>query len=549
MISLVMKLFACLRGPLVWLKVDFPQFCAILETKLTLDNRRRPTAFQSRSKKPPSSAFAFTLLMYVFMGMFVGATVGVIHDPLVSLTIVHAFVMTMVAMTLISDFSSVLLDTTDNAILQPRPVDGRTILAARIAHIVTYLSALSLSLSLCTLVMGTIRYHAFFPFVYLGTLAFSLMLVVCIANVFYLLAMRLTNPDRFRDIILYIQIVMTVLVVGAYQLMPRLLDKAEMISASIQDRWWIYVFPPTWMAAPVDILTGQVGTPQIILTCLAIIVPAAGMITVVYLLAPGFERALQRMEAASPAAAPDGRPGVVRRSLAERFGRIVAADGPPRAAFEFVWQLCTRERQFKRAVYPSIFFVAIFAGVFLFMDQDKGFAATLAELPTTRKHLLLLYVACCMFPMAIILVPYTETPEAAWLYEALPVDRRGTILVAAWKVVVLRFVAPALVITCIPVFAIWGIAALSDVLLAIAVTLMITVLQGFIFGRRLPFSEPYSVLQSSGRMFRGLLITGIPAAFGGVHYLLTMAPHGVLLALPAPVFMTGVLLRSYSRTK
>ena len=89
------------------------------------------------------------------------------------LTMVNTFVMAMMGLMLIGDFTNVLVDTTDNTVLLPRPVGDRTLLAVRTAHIVSYLGALSLALCAGTLVIGTIEFHPLFAVVYLLFLILS----------------------------------------------------------------------------------------------------------------------------------------------------------------------------------------------------------------------------------------------------------------------------------------------------------------------------------------------------------------------------------------
>ena len=89
--------------------------------------------------------------------------------------------MVMTAVALISDFTSVLLDTTDNAILLPRPVDARTLAVARLTHIALYMLLISVSLSLATLVIGTGKYGPMFALAVVIALVFTVLFVVFVA--------------------------------------------------------------------------------------------------------------------------------------------------------------------------------------------------------------------------------------------------------------------------------------------------------------------------------------------------------------------------------
>ncbi|MFQ5413063.1 MAG: hypothetical protein ACE5E6_01255 [Phycisphaerae bacterium] len=547
MVAVLLRMLDVLRAPMRMLGVDHTQCRAILEAKLTMDTRRPLSTMGTRMQGRPRNALTTTLLVYGLMGTFVGLLLLRTGSPLVAMTIVHAMVMTMIAMSLIADFSSVLLDTTDNAILQPRPVTGRTILAARIAHIVIYVTLLVVSLCACTFIIGTLKYHYLFPLVFLATLGCSVLLVVFVAHVFYLVAMRLTNTEKLRDIILYCQIGMTVLVFGGYQLLPRLMDISRLKTLTIDDQWWIYLAPPAWMAAPIDMLTGHVGPVQLVLTALAVLVPAAGVLLVALVLAPEFGTALARLDASPTPGTHDtpyARKGRIRRAVS----RIVCRAPAEHATFELVWALGSRDRQYKLRTYPTVAFLFVFGFVMIFSD-DQGLKQALATLPDTSKHLYFLYFAAAMVPMAIIQQRYSASHDAAWTYRALPLERPGLALMGALKAVITRYVVPIFAVVSLPILCLWGVSAVADVVLALCATLLVCALDALLFGRCFPFSEPFSMTEGSGRMIKSMLLMGIPAALGGAHYALSLLlPVAVLPAAALVLLLALVPLSAYAKT-
>ena len=544
MVKLILRVFRAFAWALGWVRVDPAQFYALLEIKLTLDERRQQTAFQSRPGRASRRTFEFTLLMNVFLGGAVCGLIFGLNSPLVALTLIHSFIMLMIALSLIADFSSVLLDTTDSQILQPRPISGRTILAARMAHVITYIALLTLSVSAATFVTGTIRLGPAFPFVFALTLVAAVGLVVSVVNVLYLAAMRLTTGERLRDIILYFQVAMTILAVAAYQILPRLLPMLPRETMHLADQWWVYFVPPAWLAAPIDLLAGHRGLPLLVLTGLGLIVPLASFMTVMAL-APGFKAALVRLEAASTKTAPRRTHG--RGGTGSGWARCLTRTPVERAAFEMTWALCGRDRQFKLRTYPSIGLIFILAGGFI-LSSATNWRETLATLPTTQKHLLLLYVCCALAPMTLMQIRFSDRYEAAWLYRVLPLERPGPVLLAALKVLLVRLIGPAFALVAIVTLAIWGRRVVSDLVLAFLMTLLITVLQAFLLGRRFPFSEPYGVLEGSGRMTRSLLFMIMPLAAGWLHYALLRIEFGVVTAIPFVAAAVVVIVWLYGRT-
>jgi ABC-2 type transport system permease protein len=544
MADFVLSIFDLFAWVLRGTGVDYVQFRILLGVKLTLDGRRRHTAFQQQQQgREPRNAFAFALLMNAFIGAFMAMSIAMIPSVLVSMTFVHAFVMLMVALSLIADFSSVLLDTTDNQILQPRPISSRTILAVRLAHIVTYITLLTLSLTAASFIVGTVKYGLAFLLVFAITLAASVCLTVGTVNILYLLALRLTDGEKVRDIILYFQIGMTVIVVGAYQILPRLMGVKELAAWTLADRWWIYLIPPAWFASPIDIVTGVVDTPRLVLAAFGLLVPLATLL-IAMTLAPGFKAALARLETAPNSTPRRRRPEAAdRRSLSGLITRRPAE----RAAFEFLWTLCSRDRQFKLRTYPSAALVFIFSAVFILSDTE-GIRHAIAMLPQTHKHLFILYMCCAMAPTAFFQMRYSDRYEAAWIYRVLPLATPGDVLQAGLKVVIVRLVVPSFALVALVTLALWGPAAVPDILLALCATLLMCGLHALLMGDHLPFSEPYGVIQGSGQATRSLLYLLLPAAIGGLHYLLTFVPYGTMAAMPLVMLGASLALRAYGRT-
>ncbi|MEP0842588.1 MAG: hypothetical protein HRF43_07735 [Phycisphaerae bacterium] len=560
MIRCVLALFDLLAPLIRLMGADYGPFRAILETKLILDGRRRspaapPVEAKARPGRPakadrkPANMFARSLVVYAVMGLMLlpfvrGAA------PLVGMTVVNAYLMVMIAMALVADFSSVLLDTSDNAILQPRPVDGRTVLLARGAHVATYLTLLTLSLSLVVLIAGSFTIHPLFAPVFAATLCCSIALVVSATHVLYALAMRLTTPERLRDIITYMQIGFSVLVVGGYQLLPRLVDFGELRRADISDRSWIYWFPPAWLAGPIDLLTGHAGRAQVTLSCLAVIVPAASLLFVLKVVGPRFNRLLLAAETDAPGAL--GRRETVQREPRRTAGDALAAwvtrSPAERGAFELIWRLCGRDRPFKMRTYPALFFPFIFSLGFLLAGRGDAMEA-LRDLPGTQKHLFLLYMASAMIPNVLMQLRFSEKHEAAWVYFSLPIGDPGEVLFGTLKAVMLRFIVPGFALISLPVAAFWGLRSLPDVGVAFCALLFISAMEALLYARALPFSTAFGALEMSGRFVRSMLLMGVPAAIGGVHYGLSMlAPVGLVPL--AGLLLGGAWLaaRNYRRT-
>ena len=99
--------------------VDLAHLRAILHTKLLMDDRRPMALQQTRQNKqgkPPRLATLGTMLFSAILGCVFLSGFAIGKDDTTKLTIYFSFYIFILASTLISDFTSVLIDVRDNMI-------------------------------------------------------------------------------------------------------------------------------------------------------------------------------------------------------------------------------------------------------------------------------------------------------------------------------------------------------------------------------------------------------------------------------------------------
>ena len=137
------------------MKMDYAQLRAIVATKLLMDNRRQRVAYRRNESASTGNSFGINLVFYTIFGGLVAMAMSSIASFIISMIVFYTYIMVMISMTLITDFSSILLDTSDNTIILPRPVDSRTLFAARLTHILLYLGQLGLGLTVIPAIVVT----------------------------------------------------------------------------------------------------------------------------------------------------------------------------------------------------------------------------------------------------------------------------------------------------------------------------------------------------------------------------------------------------------
>ena len=128
--------FTLLFSPLfAKLGVNTTQFEIVLRTKLLMDDRRPLTSFGSKPKKESNYSSWINFLLLAVMGCVLLLFLFSVNKPYLSYTIYFGVFMAMLCLTLIADFSVLLLDSRDNFIILPKPVNDRTLTVTRIVHI------------------------------------------------------------------------------------------------------------------------------------------------------------------------------------------------------------------------------------------------------------------------------------------------------------------------------------------------------------------------------------------------------------------------------
>ena len=277
--------------------VDYPVMRRILQVKLVMNSRRSATVInqeQSERKNP----YLASLAIYAFMGVFIGLLILLPSPLFLKMSIVMGMILFLLLTTMISDFSSVLLDVQDRAILLTRPVNVRTLNAAKLLYILYYLAGITLSLAGVSLIAGLFKYGVWFFL----TMFLILILICCFSllftAIFYFAILHLFSGEKLRDIINYFQIILTVFMTVVYQLVGRMFNLID-LNVQIDLHWWSYLLPSSWFAAPFVILfSDEHRAVFFLLSAIGIIVPVLALILYIKAAAPAFEQNLQKLTSA-----------------------------------------------------------------------------------------------------------------------------------------------------------------------------------------------------------------------------------------------------------
>lgn len=521
--KMLLRLVLLPKGLYRRLGVDMIQLRALLEVKLKMDDRKPISTMNmgAKKKKPPRFTSFWTAFISFFTGIiYILPMLALRHEPILGLWAYFTFFLFLLSFTLITDFSTVLLDTRDKYMVMPRPVGNETLFLSRLLHIMIYLVRIVLPMSLPGwIVMGLINWKLalWFPLPLLLLVATSLFLVMLL----YLLMLRFATPARFKNILNGFQITLSILLFSSYYLVPQVMESAQIAGLKLADVSWVQWMPTFWLAATGSFLlkTGAVAG-FLWFTLLALIFPLLLFWIAVKFLAPGFMNRLADADAgAEKEEAAPLRTRQSRLAWAQRLNKSAEA----RAGFSLAWIQTGRSRNFKMKVLPTLAYVPVYFFYLLFLNKNASFTQVWNDLPYTARHIGLLYMAAFILLQTVNYLIMSEQYKAAWVYFSAPMLRPGLVMAGGFKAVWLKYFLPFFLAIAVFVIYVWGIGALWDVALALVNVTVFAISIGVLMYRYLPFSKVEQMKEKGGRFFKMLLIFIIPAALGLAHYLIYLA--------------------------
>ena len=499
--------------------VDFEKLKIITETKLIMDRRRVRVTMKKQTNKEPNNQLLMTLIVYSIMGLFIGILVLTLKEIVMTMTIIHSYILFMMAMTLITDFSSVLLDTTDNQIILPRPVNSKTFFVARLVHILVYLLQFTIALALFPIIFIFIGYGILVGLASLITILLTVMFAVFITYLLYGLILRISSEEKIKDIISGFQIVMTIIFAVGFQVVPRLINM-ENLKVSMPIHWYTYLLPPMWMANALQAVQQlRVDGPHFIMILLAVALPVFAFWVMIKFLAPSFAKKIAAMgNAGTQEEVVLNKAGQQTKGLSEKIAPIICVNKTEEAGFEMAWKMTARDKGFKIQFYPSLAYILVFVFIVVF-KRGENFANTWATLSSTKSFLWCVYLPMFTISAAVSLIAFNENFAASWVYISRPLKLPGSMISGALKMLLVKFFTPIILVLFAFSYYVWGYKIIDDFVLGIFNNILVFLIISHIGKSYLPFSMQPNINQQSGKFVRVFIQMAIIGSLVGLHYL------------------------------
>lgn len=538
---IVLKLFNRFNFLFKKIGVDYPTMRRILQVQLTMDERRVPTILTNQKKTRSGNSFKSSLITYGILGIFIGLLMLVPFPLFYKMNIAFGIIIFMVMATMISDFSTVLLDVKDKNILLPRPVDARTINTAKLLHIVIYLFTITMSISGLALLVGLFKYGVVFTLIFMVELVLICCLVVFFTSILYMAILSFFDGEKLKDMINYIQILLSVFMLVSYQFMGRIFN-LKLLTVTFHPAWWHFLIPTTWFAAPFSLFTEHNSSQYFTaLSLLALIVPTAAMVLYMTLVIPYFEGKLQKLNSSSMRAK---KGAAVREKIQWTAANLLCFSRTEKAFYRFTQNMLSNERKLKLQMYPQLAFALAMPFLMLsgIIGDGVSWSDILVDLANSKIYLAV-YWSAIFLAFTATMVSSSENYRGAWIYRVLPIESPVPILKGALKAFIVKFVIPIYLLIALMFVLLCGLKIIPDLILIFINMIMVLLFIFKLNRKELPFYRDFQITQGVnqvGIMLTSMLICGLCAL---VHLLLTYVLFGVILNIVLSLVIVMVLWR------
>lgn len=502
--------------------IDYKIMRKILQVKLTMDGRRVPTIFSQNAKKEgkeTSNQYIKSLWIYVLFGLFMIPFILMGDNYLFQMSFVYGIFTFFIMTSMISDFSSVLLDIRDRNILYPKPVDRRTISAAKLMHIVIYLSYLTIALIAIPLIVGLFTKGILFFIVSVVNIILLDLFIVVLTALIYFLILRFFDGEKLKDIINYVQIGLSLAIMIGYQLLARSFEIFN-LNITFNLEWWqVFVFP-IWYGANTEMLLHQSYDPALILfSVLGLLVPILA-IWIYLKLTPAFEQNLQKLSYHEKA--KEQKASRLRQALV----KIICPSQEERAFFRFATLMMKNEREFKLRVYPSLGFSVVIPLIFIFGVFRDDFGSL-----SSSKSYLSIYFSLIIIPTIMVILKFSGKYKGAWIYKVAPLNKLAPMFSGTIKSFIVNLFLPIYLLLSILFVILFGAHILPDLIVVFLHACIYAVICFMILNKSIPFSQTFDEYNQNGN---GVIIFGltlIGGLFAFLHYLSTLYAYGTYIYL------------------
>ena len=426
--------------------------------------------------------------------------------------------MVMLAMAVIIEFHEIIINPLDADILAHRPISSRTFFVARLANLFFYITIMGASLTLLPAVLGVWvkgsnwTFAPLFLFISwtanLSTAAYMIL--------FYTLLVKWLNYDRLKDILAYIQMALTFVLVIGYQFIPRMSERIQPGHIAFQfENTWNFLVPPAWFAGLTAGFYSGFSTHLALLSLLAIASTAIILTLAFRNISLEYAAYLQkistrveRFERNQPR-----REKIKRIQNSGRFRWV--RPGEEELGYQLTATYLKRDRTLRTRLFPSFGIPLAMLAFFLFEGSLTDPFQNVNGFETIFPLIFLVYVVFFFYEI----ISTSENWQGSWIYWTAPIEKPSAIFWGGAKLFLFKYIVPffslvfLILVTQMPPWHAF-LVTLLNVIISLDYFMFLA-----LFNTKYPLSRPFERGQSNMRFLMTVLFIPVFAIGGGIEYL------------------------------
>lgn len=524
--------------------VDYEQLRLIIQVKMATNTRALENPLANTMKRSTQSTLIRKkpgiLKSLIFQGIF-----GILFSLLLLLPIpdfsvyflLYSVFFLLFITILIPQLAQVFLSGEDAHVLPVRPVDARVLSLAKVIQVSIYYFLNFVSYIGPTLVVGFFTRDVGAALLTILTSFLLSVFALLLALALYLLVGRFFSGEKLRNMITYVQILLSILSFATYQLITPLIDVLGLSGLAISP--WLLIWPPTWFAAPYLLVTEENTS---IITYIATILgigSVVGLAALYFAQAAKLEQRLQDL-----ALQKDGEDQETGR-IRDFFSRVLCRSPQERAYFRFSWQMMRNERSFKTAVYPLIVTYAVLPYIMILTTKSETHVTGLF----LGMPMFFLYMSIVGIANVVLSLRMSDYWEAGWIFRVLPKKSDGEFATALAKSLRSRLYVPLYVIQFPLQYLIHGRQGVLTVAILFFLSYLVTLALILKIPLTRPFTQKRSLVQLEGRSYM-LFLFGLWFGLAVFHAALhSYVPFGLEIYIGVLACLTLVGIRFFRSKK
>lgn len=521
--------------------VDYKCLRLILQVKMAVNQRAlqnpmlETNKYKNRKQKGSKSLWKGMILQGIFGILFSLLLLIPMPSFSVYFLLYSVFFVLFIAL-LIPQLAQVFLSSEDAQVLPVRPVEVRVLSLAKVLQVSLYYAMNYVCYIVPSLIVGVVKRGIVSALLAIPSSFLLSAFALLFALALYLLVAKFFSGEKLRNMITYVQILLSMFSFAMYQMIAPLMTLVGTSEMSLSP--WMLIWPPTWFVAPFSLIT---QTP----TLLAYLATALGILSVVtlavlYFMQSGrLEQRLQDL--ALQKDGEDKETGLIR----EFFAKLLCRTIQERAYFRFSWQMMRHERSFKTTVYPLL--VTYAAMPYLMMLSSKEEAKAMGifmGMPSFFLYMSIIGIANVLLSMQM-----SDYAEAAWLFRVLPQKSDGALATALAKSVWARLYVPLFLVQFPLQYVLNGRQGVLSIAILFFLSYLVT--QGLVRTMPLvrPFTQKRTIMQADGCSYVFVLF-GLWIVFAFLQgFLHVFVPWGVEIYVGVLALLSVLLIVFYRGKK